>query len=215
MASAPPQDPPQQARPLRRTGPIIPRRIAPAGADAPPADLQAELRAERDALQGEPQAQGRRESVMPPRTGRIVPKGAILVPKSEAPKGEILLEPAAPAASALHAARPSAGEMLLHPFKTMYMVVALLVDRRVSIVRKLAFVVPIAVLALGLMVPETIFGILSGIAAPVVGLALDIPVDAAVDWVGLGLLAVALLGVFPAAVVAQYHAQLFHRKRGS
>jgi hypothetical protein len=42
---------------------------------------------------------------------------------------------------------------------------------------------------------------------------LDVPIDATVDWLVVGLLAVALLRVFPKGIVAQYHAQLFHRAK--
>jgi hypothetical protein len=102
------------------------------------------------------------------------------------------------------------GELLTHPFKSLCMLVALLVDRRVSFVRKLAFTLPIALLVITLLIPESILGVISGFVAPVIGLALDVPIDAAVDWLGIGLLAVALLHVFPQGIVAQYHAQLFH-----
>lgn len=218
MTSAPPQDRHAQDRPLEdyqlvRTGPLIPRRIAP---ETPVRDAQGTADAPA-APSATPAAQPKdqpKDALMPPRTGPIIRPHEMRVDANALPQDALLLEPETVVAPPLHAPRPTAGEMLLHPFKTLYMVVALLVDRRVSILRKLLFVVPIVVLAVGLIVPETLVGILAGIVAPVVGLALDLPIDGAVDWLGVGLLAFALLAVFPTPIVAQYHAQLFHRTRG-
>lgn len=227
-ASAPPQEP-QAPRPLRRTGPIIPRRTVavPDEQDDAQRKQQVGPGQEQDSPtrqqdspgqeQGDP---GARDAMLR-RTGPIRPRVDGLRANTQPPRSDalgsdaLLLEPNMPVAPTLHAARPSLGELLLHPFKSLYMVVALLVDRRVSFVRKLVFVVPIAVMVAALLVPETVVGLLAGIVAPVIGLALDVPIDAAVDWLGVGLLAVALLHVFPEGIVAQYHAQLFHKQRGA
>jgi len=148
------------------------------------------------------------------RTGPLV-KRSEAAPNAEPQASDeaLVLEPTTPATPTLHSERPSVGEVVSHPFKSLFMLVALLTDRRVSFVRKLVFAVPITLLVLGLLIPETVFGLLSGIVAPVIGLVLDVPIDAAVDWVGIALLAVALLAVFPKQIVAQYHAQLFHHAK--
>ena len=194
MASAPPHDR-LQPRPLRRTGPIVPRPVSPPSADSA-------------AASGRPQT---------PRNAALRRTAPLVVRGAQSPQGEpppspdaLLLEPRTPAAPTLHSTGPSLWEILAHPFKSLYMLVALLVDRRVSFVRKLAFALPIALLVMGLLIPESIIGLLAGIIAPVIGLALHVPIDAAVDGLGIGLLTVALLHVFPMGIVAQYHAQLFH-----
>jgi hypothetical protein len=109
--------------------------------------------------------------------------------------------------------RPNAGELLQHPFKTFYMIAALLVDRRVSFVRKLLFAGPIALLILAVILPETLLAGLVGLILPLIGLVLDAPINAALDWIGVALISYALLRVFPANIVAEYHARIFHRSR--
>jgi hypothetical protein len=121
----------------------------------------------------------------------------------------------APLSPPPHAARPQTRELLRHPIKSFALLVSLLADRRVSPARKLAFVVPVALLMLGLVVPQTAVGVLAGLVAPRYGLALQLPIDAALDWIGVTLLGGALLRVFPRPIVAQYHTRMFHAECGA
>lgn len=148
-----------------------------------------------------------------PRTAPIRPPHP---PAAQQPAAQHLMPPptapiAPPAAPSLHAIHPHASELLLHPFKTLYFVTFLLTDRRVSFFRKLAFLGPLALLIFAVLLPESLIAGAMGLLLPLVGLALNIPIDAGLDWILVALAAKALLRVFPAHVVYDYHAQLFHR----
>jgi hypothetical protein len=108
---------------------------------------------------------------------------------------------------------PGAGELLLHPGSALKFVFSLLRDPRVSILRKLIFVVPIVFLFLALLAPETVLGVIAGTVLPVAGEALSLPVDVSLDWVTLVILGFALLRIFPRHVVSEYHQRLFHASR--
>jgi len=107
--------------------------------------------------------------------------------------------------------RPGAGEMLLHPGRTFKFLISLLRDPRVSVVRKLVFLVPIALLILALLAPETILGVIAGTVLPVAGEVLSLPLDVSVDWITLAVIAFALLRIFPPHIVSEYHQRLFHK----
>src|SRR5579863_1766592 len=62
--------------------------------------------------------------------------------------------PLATSAAPLHADHPLVSELLLHPVKALQFVGGLLTDRRVSVVRKLLFVVPVLGLLFALLLPE-------------------------------------------------------------
>lgn len=108
---------------------------------------------------------------------------------------------------------PGAGEMLLHPGKALKFVFSMLRDPRVSVIRKLVFIVPIVFLFLALLAPETVLGVIAGTVLPVAGEALSLPVDVSLDWVTLAILGFALLRIFPSHIVSEYHQRLFHASR--
>jgi hypothetical protein len=153
-------------------------------------------------------------------TGPIIaPRGvAIASTPAAAPSRVTSIAPAAPLApvpTPLHANRPAVSELLLHPVKSFALLVSLLADRRISRARKVAFAVPVALLMLGLVIPQTAVGVLAGLVAPRFGLAFQLPIDAALDWIGVTLLGSTLLRVFPRPIVAQYHARMFHAERAA
>jgi len=108
---------------------------------------------------------------------------------------------------------PGAGEMLLHPGKALRFVFSMLRDPRVSVIRKLVFIVPIVFLFMALLAPETILGVIAGTILPVAGEVLSVPVDVSVDWVTLAIIGFALLRIFPPHIVSEYHQRLFHPSR--
>jgi hypothetical protein len=114
-------------------------------------------------------------------------------------------------ATSLHADHPHVSELLLHPVKALRFVGGLLTDRRVSVVRKLLFVVPVLGLLIALILPESLVAVLAGTVLPVVGALLSLPIGATLDWTILAAVALLLLHVFPARIVREYHARLFHR----
>src|SRR5581483_6132654 len=91
-------------------------------------------------------------------------------------------KPDADGASEAPDSRPGALEMLFHPGQSFKFVLSLLTDRRVSVARKLLFLVPIALLILALLAPETIIGLIVGTVLPVAGEVLSLPLDISLDW---------------------------------
>ncbi len=109
--------------------------------------------------------------------------------------------------------RPHPGEMMAHPLKTVRFVGALARDRRISWLRKALYVGPLLVLLIALLVPEGVVAAVVAVVLPFVGPAFDLPADAVVDWVALGLAAYGLLAVLPHVIVAEQHARIFHANR--
>jgi hypothetical protein len=118
-----------------------------------------------------------------------------------------------PVTSPVSSARPHPWEMVLHPFETLRFVNDLRQDRRISLVRKLLYLVPMLLLLLAVLLPEGIIAAVVAVALPLVGPAINLPTDAVLDWAFLGIAAYALLGIFPRVIVAEHHAQRFHPGR--
>jgi predicted permease len=109
--------------------------------------------------------------------------------------------------------RPHPWELVLHPIQTVRFMEALRRDPRFSLVRKLLYLAPLLILLVAVLLPEGIVATAVAVLVPLVGPLVNLPTDAAIDWVVLGLAAYALLGIFPAAVVREHHARLFHPPR--
>lgn len=106
--------------------------------------------------------------------------------------------------------RPHPLEMVRHPITTVRFMNALRLDTRISGLRKLLYIGPILILLIALLLPE---GIVAGVVAlivPVIGPLVNVPADAALDWLALGLAAYGLLGMLPRHIVAEVHVRLFH-----
>lgn len=111
-------------------------------------------------------------------------------------------------------ARPHVWEFVLHPLKVLRFVWALAHDPRVSLVRKVVYLLVEGVLLVALLVPEGVVATLVAGLLPLVGPLVAVPADATVDWLFLGATAYALLGLFPAQIVREHHARIFHPTRG-
>jgi hypothetical protein len=109
--------------------------------------------------------------------------------------------------------RPHVWEMILHPLKTLRFVGALASDPRLSPLRKALYLLVVGVLLLSLLIPEGIVAALVAALLPIVGPIVAIPADATVDWLLLGTMAYALLALFPAHIVREHHARIFHPRR--
>jgi hypothetical protein len=109
--------------------------------------------------------------------------------------------------------RPHPWEMVLHPIKMIRFVNSLWRDPRISWVRKLLYIAPLLVLLVAVLLPEGIVATILAGLVPIVGPLVNVPADAAIDWVVLGLAAYALLGIFPKQIVRELHARLFHPAR--
>ena len=100
-----------------------------------------------------------------------------------------------------------------HPVKTLRFVNDLRQDPHIALFRKLLYLLPMLLLVLAVLLPEGIIAALLAVALPLVGPAINLPTDAVIDWAFLGIAAYALLGIFPSALVAEHHAQVFHPGR--
>ena len=109
--------------------------------------------------------------------------------------------------------RPHVWELILHPLKTLRFVGALAGDPRVSVLAKALYLLVVGVLLIALLIPEGIVAALVGVVLPIVGPIVAVPADATVDWLLLGTLAYALLALFPAYIVREHHARIFHPRR--
>jgi hypothetical protein len=110
--------------------------------------------------------------------------------------------------------RPHPMEMAWHPFKTARFVNALRRDPRVSLLRKLLYIAPLLILLIALLLPEGVIAAGVALVVPLVGPLINLPADAVLDWIVLGLVAYALLGVLPRSIVAEHHARLYHPVHG-
>jgi hypothetical protein len=127
---------------------------------------------------------------------------------------EAALQPATPPmTSPVKSPRPHPWEMVLHPVKTLRFVNDLRQDQRISLIRKLLYLGPMLLLLLAMLLPEGIVAVVLATVLPLVGPAINLPTDAVLDWAFFGIAAYALLGIFPHAIVAEHHAQVFHPGR--
>jgi hypothetical protein len=104
-------------------------------------------------------------------------------------------------------------EMVRHPIKTVRFVDALRQDPRISPIRKLLYIAPLLILLVALLLPEGVVAAGVALLVPLVGPLVNVPADAALDWVAFGVGAYALLGILPSCIVAEHHARLFHLAR--
>jgi hypothetical protein len=109
--------------------------------------------------------------------------------------------------------RPNPAEMMAHPVKTVRFVNALRRDKRISWVRKALYVAPIVALLIALLLPEGVVAAAVAVVLPFIGPAIDLPADAVVDWIFVGLAAYGLLGILPRVIVAEHHQRIFHKGR--
>jgi hypothetical protein len=112
-------------------------------------------------------------------------------------------------------ARPNPAEMIAHPLKTVRFMNALRRDKRISWIRKALYIGPMLVLLVAMLVPEGIVAGAVAVVLPFVGPAFDIPADAVVDWLVIGLAAYGLLAVLPRIIMAEHHQRIFHKGRAA
>lgn len=107
------------------------------------------------------------------------------------------------------AARPKRFDIFFHGIKTSKLVGSLLVDRRISVLRKLLFLASIAALIVLLFFPDVLGETFLSAVLPVAGTVLGVPLDAGFDWIAFALVVVSLLRFFPAEVVAEHYRSIF------
>jgi hypothetical protein len=109
--------------------------------------------------------------------------------------------------------RPHVWEMILHPLKTLRFVGALARDPRISPLVKVLCLLVVGMLLAALLIPEGLIAAVVAALLPIVGPIVAVPADATIDWLLLGTMAYALLALFPADIVREHHARIFHPRR--
>ncbi len=107
--------------------------------------------------------------------------------------------------------RPRHIDIFLHAAKTIRLIWALMIDRRVALWRKLLFFGSIAGLLVILLFPDAINEVILSTVLPLAGTVLGVPLDAGFDWVAFALVIVSLLRFFPADLVAEHYRYIFRR----
>lgn len=107
--------------------------------------------------------------------------------------------------------QPRKRDLLFHSIKIVKLVGAVLKDRRVSILRKGAFLGIVGLLLGALLFPELFADALT-LITPLLPLEiLEIPADATIDWVAFVVAAFTLLKLFPTEIVGEHYDRLFRR----
>jgi len=105
--------------------------------------------------------------------------------------------------------QPKRTDLIFHLFKTGKLVAAVLGDRRVSIIRKVAYLGSIGLLLAILLFPEALAEVATLIT--IVFPVLEIPADATLDWVVFAFATFSLLKLFPKEIVGEHYDRLFRR----
>ncbi len=106
-------------------------------------------------------------------------------------------------------ARPGRFEVFFHLIKTGKLIGSLLIDRRVSIIRKLLFVLSVGIFVIVLFFPDAIGEVALSALLPLVGTVLGVPIDAGFDWIAFALTVVSLLRFFPPEMVSEHYRNIF------
>lgn len=122
-----------------------------------------------------------------------------------------MLQQQRPATKPREYKQPRRRDLVFHLFKTIRLVGSVLWDKRVSFLRKAAFVVGIGVLLVLLLFPETLGDGATLLAALFPLLGVEIPAEGALDWLAFALASFSLLSVFPKEIVGEHYEQLFRR----
>ena len=106
--------------------------------------------------------------------------------------------------------RPRRSDIFFHAFKTLKLIGALIVDRRITLWSKLLFGCAIAGLLALLLFPDAFDEVVLSAILPLVGTLLGVPLDVGFDWLAFALALVPLLHVFPSSFVSGHYERIFH-----
>ena len=107
--------------------------------------------------------------------------------------------------------QPRRRDLVFHLFKTIRLVGTVLWDKRVSLLRKAAFVGGIGILLALLLFPEALGDGATLLAALFPLLGVEVPAEGALDWLAFALASFSLLSIFPKEIVGEHYEQLFRR----
>jgi hypothetical protein len=107
--------------------------------------------------------------------------------------------------------QPKRSDLVFHAVKTSKLVGAVMVDKRVPVIRKVAYIGIIGAMLVVLLFPE-MFGDIVTALTPFLPLdLLGIPAEGAFDWVAFAVASFSLLKLFPAEIVGEHYDRLFRR----
>ncbi len=105
--------------------------------------------------------------------------------------------------------QPKRTDLIFHLVKTSKLVAAVLADRRVHIIRKIAYLGSVGALLAILLFPEALADVATAIT--IVFPFLEIPAEATFDWVAFAVATFSLLKFFPKEIVGEHYDRLFRR----
>ncbi len=108
--------------------------------------------------------------------------------------------------------QPKRTDLIFHLFKTGRLVIAILADRRVSWVRKTAYLGTLGLLLLIPLLPEAALQVATVVSLLLPIEIIEIPLDGAIDWVTFAVATFSLLKLFPKEIVGEHYDRLFRRK---
>ena len=107
--------------------------------------------------------------------------------------------------------QPRRRDMVFHLLKTFRLVEAVLWDKRVSLIRKGAYLGGIAILLVLLLFPEVLADSAT-LLTPLFSLVgVELPVEGSIDWLALALGSFSLLSLFPKEILGEHYERIFHR----
>lgn len=107
--------------------------------------------------------------------------------------------------------QPKRSDLVFHAVKTSKLVGAVMADKRVPVVRKVAYIGIIGAMLVVLLFPE-MFGDIVTALTPFLPLdLLGIPAEGAFDWVAFAVASFSLLKLFPAEIIGEHYDRLFRR----
>ena len=106
-------------------------------------------------------------------------------------------------------AHPRRRDIFFHAIKTAKLMGALVVDRRVPVVRKLLFVGTLIAFLVILLFPDAFGEVVMSTILPLAGTVLGVPLDASFDWVAFALAAVGMIRIFPPELVSEHYKHIF------
>jgi hypothetical protein len=109
--------------------------------------------------------------------------------------------------------QPKKTDMVFHSIKTVKLVGAVLSDKRVALVRKIAYLGLIAGLLTLVVFPEALGDLVTAVTPffPLIGI--EVPAEGTIDWLVFALATFSLLKIFPREIVDEHYERLFRRKR--
>lgn len=108
--------------------------------------------------------------------------------------------------------QPKKTDMVFHSVKTVKLVGAVLSDKRVAVIRKVAYVGLLGGLLALVLFPEALGDLFTAVTPFLPLIGIEIPAEGTIDWLVFALGTFSLLKIFPREVVGEHYERLFRRK---